>query len=537
MASGFGMKTYMKGAAILTIASLLVKVLSAIYRVPFQNMVGDEGFYIYQQVYPFISIFVTWAAAGFAVAVSKLLADLSASNLPDVAERKRDMMQIVFGYLTILSFIFFGALFGGADLLASYMGDTQLAPILRTGSLIVLVMPALAMVKGDFQSRAMLSPIAYASVFEQFIRVCMILTGTFIIMRTSGSVYAAGHMAIAGTMVAEYIAFFALFIFYRKSFQPALRYTKPRLKRWPVIKEVTLLSLSVSMSSLLLLCYQLVDSFTIFNTLLENGLVEQVAKETKGVYDRGQPLVQLGVVIASSLALAVVPLVAHMSKKTSKRGAIPFIQLTFRTSVLFGGAAALGLVLVMHYINQMLFQTDKLSEVLSLYVVQIVPLSIVLTFTAILQGYGKLKWPAVILAIGMLIKLIGNVTLVGPLGVLGAAIASNAGLFFSAIGLLIYIKKIISIQLATTTYYKKFAIAAGSMIVVVLLWTRIMEWLLGGVNGRTDAAIIGMSAVLLGAFVMISLVAKMRMLSEKEWFLLPFGRKMALYQLWLNRKK
>jgi len=39
-----------QGAVILTIAGLLSKVLSAVYRVPFQNIVGDTGFYIYQQV-------------------------------------------------------------------------------------------------------------------------------------------------------------------------------------------------------------------------------------------------------------------------------------------------------------------------------------------------------------------------------------------------------------------------------------------------------------------------------------------------------
>ncbi len=47
----------------------------------------------------------------------------------------------------------------------------------------------------------------------------------------------------------------------------------------------------------------------------------------------------------------------------------------------------------------------------------------------------------------------------------------------------------------------------------------------------------GLSAVCLGAFVMITVIAKLRVLAEKEWYLLPFGRRMAVYQLWLNRKK
>ena len=64
------------------------------------------------------------------------------------------------------------------------------------------------------------------------------------------------------------------------------------------------------MSSLLLLCFQLVDSFTIFSNASRFGYANLEAMETKGIYDRGQPLVQLGIVIASSFSLAIVPLVA-----------------------------------------------------------------------------------------------------------------------------------------------------------------------------------------------------------------------------------
>ena len=39
------------------------------------------------------------------------------------------------------------------------------------------------------------------------------------------------------------------------------------------------------------------------------------AKEWKGVYDRGQPLLQLGTVVANSLSLSIVPLVSSYVKK------------------------------------------------------------------------------------------------------------------------------------------------------------------------------------------------------------------------------
>ncbi|MDV5138446.1 oligosaccharide flippase family protein, partial [Enterococcus lactis] len=50
------MRRVMHGAFILTIASFIAIVLSALYRIPLQNLVGDEGFYVYQQVYPIYGI-------------------------------------------------------------------------------------------------------------------------------------------------------------------------------------------------------------------------------------------------------------------------------------------------------------------------------------------------------------------------------------------------------------------------------------------------------------------------------------------------
>lgn len=39
-------KGMMQGAIALSIAAFIAKILSAVYRVPFQNMVGNTGFYV-----------------------------------------------------------------------------------------------------------------------------------------------------------------------------------------------------------------------------------------------------------------------------------------------------------------------------------------------------------------------------------------------------------------------------------------------------------------------------------------------------------
>lgn len=48
-------KPIFNSVLLLTGTMVIVKILSAIYRVPYQNVLGDEGLYAYQQVYPLVA--------------------------------------------------------------------------------------------------------------------------------------------------------------------------------------------------------------------------------------------------------------------------------------------------------------------------------------------------------------------------------------------------------------------------------------------------------------------------------------------------
>lgn len=514
----------MKGASILTISAIVVKILGAVYRVPYQNMVGDKGFYIYQQVYPFIGIFIVWTSYGFAVAVSKLLAGSESRG------EGKAMMRVAFTYLVFLSVSFFIILTMFAPFFARSMGDPQLVSLLRAGAYIVLLMPALAVLKGSFQSEGRMIPVAVSGVGEQAFRVAVILIGTWMAMRAGASLYTAGEVAMWGAVVGETAGVVILILYFRNSFKESLE----KVNTWKVVKELTVVSLGVSASSLILLFFQLADSFTVYNILLTNGLVEDAAMEMKGVYDRGQPLVQLGILIASTLALAIVPLIAHHSSKKQGRGAVPFIQLTFRTAFLFGWAATAGLALVLPYVNEMLFETRDGSVALIIFSLQIFWLSLILPLTAILQGAGKVKVPTLLLLGGLAVKIIANNLLVPLLDVTGAAIAGNIGFVLIILGLLFYFKKVWPIQLAPTRFYGWVVVATVLMVGITLPWMILADgFIFDNVPTRLGATFIALTSVALGASTFLFVVMKSRIMTEKEWFLLPFGRRLATLQLFL----
>ncbi len=537
MGNEWNMKTYMKGAAMLTVAAIIVKLLSVVYRVPFQNLVGDEGFYIYQQVYPFIGIITTWTSFGFAVALSKILSDYKALGKNYAIPRVK---QIAFYFIALISILFFILLFMGAEFLAEAMGDANLAQLLKAGSFVILLMPMLAVLKGDFQSDGRMQPVAYAQVVEQAVRVFVILFGTWIIISNSFDLYKAGSMAMYGAVAGELAGVILLSYIYWKSMKQTrkVKITQDDVPIWPIVKNLTIISISASISALLFLLFQLVDSFTVFQALLDSGMDRQQAMEKKGVYDRGQPLVQLGIVIASTLSLAIVPLVAHRMNKGSGRTAVPFMQLTYRVSFTFGVAAAMGLIVVLPYVNEMLFQTKEESTTLMVFSFQIVWMSLILTLMAMLQGSGMVKVPTFFLLLGVLCKWLLNSLLVPAYGVLGAAVSGNISLAIIYMLMCYYFKKTWNIQFAPAVFYKGIIKASILMVVCVVAYVILGDAVLfDHLSSRIQSIVISLTAVTLGAAIFLVSIAKRRVIAEKEWFLLPFGRRMATFQLWLNKEK
>lgn len=70
-------KTFVKGAAILTITTFLSKLLGSFFQIPLQNIAGDEVLGIFRLVFPVYMIALTLSVAGVPLAISKLIAELN----------------------------------------------------------------------------------------------------------------------------------------------------------------------------------------------------------------------------------------------------------------------------------------------------------------------------------------------------------------------------------------------------------------------------------------------------------------------------
>lgn len=514
-------KSLLKGAVLLTVAALFVKVLSAVYRVPFQNIVGDTGFYIYQQVYPFYGIAAGLAVSGFPVVLSRIAAESD--------ERRR---QVAFhtAFLTIglMGIVACLTIFFSAGWMAAAMGDRALTPLIQWSAFFFLFIPYIAVKRGLFQGRGNMIPTASSQMVEQSVRVAAILLFSFFIVFSDRSLYEAGLGAVVGSLLGMAASSIVLFTHSRGK-KPAILF----LFDHRMAKMIVTRGSAVCLSALTLIFLQLADSFQVYSGLVASGMEKEMAKGWKGIYDRGQPLLQLGVVAAVSISLTIVPLISKAWKEQNRQGEALFSRLALRVSFALGLAASAGLAAVMVPLNTMLFKTADGSGFLAVFGLSIFFYSIMATMNAVFQGRGNDWVPAAATVLTVFVKWGANAVLIPSYGLYGAAAATSGSILTGVVFLIVMWKKNRS-PLLTGVFVSKTTAAAAVMALTVFLFIQVV---LPADSGRLASGLAAVSGALLGACLFFIFMIKWRIWNDDDLRVLPFGDALARRaRMWTKRK-
>ncbi|MBQ7317908.1 MAG: oligosaccharide flippase family protein, partial [Phascolarctobacterium sp.] len=66
---------FLRGALILTLAGLMVKVIGSVNRILLSRLLGGEGIGLYQMAYPVYLLLVAISSAGIPIAISIIVAE------------------------------------------------------------------------------------------------------------------------------------------------------------------------------------------------------------------------------------------------------------------------------------------------------------------------------------------------------------------------------------------------------------------------------------------------------------------------------
>ena len=234
--------------SILALASIVVRLIGIIYRIPLTNIVGNEGMGYYGFAFEVYSFLVILSTSAIPVAVSKLTAARIAKkeykNAQAVFRCSIKFAAVLSGSLALITFI-------GAPFISKVMfgGITEVAPALRVLAPTVFVCAVMGVFRGYTQGLGNMTPTAFSQVVEQIINAIVSVVAAAILISKGAAYGAAG--GTMGTLMGAVASLVFLYFVYTSN-QPVIR---RRIKKDPTKKAMSD-QLGIPYRALLRVCHE-----------------------------------------------------------------------------------------------------------------------------------------------------------------------------------------------------------------------------------------------------------------------------------------
>lgn len=537
-------QTFLQGALILVIASVLVKILGAFFKIPLTMMLKADGMGLFNTSYTLYAFFVL-AAKGLSVAVSKMVSE--SASLGKIRESDR-IFSVAFVILGIIGIMGSGLLYFGADVFAAMLGNTRASITIKAIAPSVLFVTLVSALRGFFQGKQNMYPTAFSEVIEALGKLVIGILLAWWLIKTSIEYAAAGAvLGVTSSTFVSLIFILAIYIFGKR--RSKLGVSERIRTRRSIAKELLLISLPITIGASVASLTNVVDMMTIMNrlqsitqvtpeffvkysgfieldilegtiTAFDGAVYEELANKLYGLYSGyAVTLFNLPLTMVVALSTSVLPAISGALKRNNTNSAKNTTQSVLRITVLFSLPCAVGLSVLSGPVLKLIFNDSLAQSLLSVISVAIVFVSLVQVTNAILQAYGRMHIPVINMIIGCIIKIVMNYYLISipSINIDGAPISTLACYFIIAALNFIYIIKITGCKFNIGELVIKPLISAGGMGVIVVF---AMNMLLGT---GLDARYAVMPAIALGGIVYVMLVFLVGAVRESDVAMMPKG--------------
>jgi len=563
-------RTIIYGAAILSVAGIIIKILGAFFRIPLGNLIGDEGMGYYNAVYPVYTLLIVIATTGIPIAVSRLVAERNTEGDPVGADRIFSIALVLMG---VIGAGFFCVLFFGASAITSSLTDLSAAVVaMKAIAPALIFVPIMAAFRGYFQGMHNMKPTALSQLVEQAFRVAVGLALAFALIGFGREYAAAGGTfgATAGA-VAGLVALLILYSRFRGAGTYREKRERARMAReiagrepvGKIVKTIAAIAIPITVGAAVMPIMYNIDMWVVPARLSYAGFNPV---EVRSMYGQltgfAEPLTNLPKVLTQAIAISMVPTIVRAWKEKDKEFLSYNVTLGFRFALIIGLPCTVGLMIlaepVMHLLYPMqLAGASGAAPALFIFAIGIVFLSSIDALTSALQGVGKQMIPFINIAIGAGCKFVITyaLTAIPAMNIKGAAIGTVMAyviatvLNYRAVKIytgtrfepgLTFVRPLVSALVmggaAAAVYYSIFgAIGSSAGSLAEIASQQLHREMTAGTFSNAVATI---AAILVGIVVYILMLFVSKAIKPEELRLLPKGEKLyRAYRKIVRRRK
>ena len=395
-------ETFMQGVITLIFSQVLIKILGLVYTLYLTNRqgFGDRGNGIVAAGYQIYAMLLTISSIGVPNAISKLVSERVAIGDHKGAHR---IFKIAFATFSVIGLVGSLLLFLGARVISVYwlqIPDAEMTLVALSPAIFFVAIASV--MRGYFNGRQNIKATARSQTIEQIFKTALtiILVEIVAIISNTSTQWMAGGATLATTL-ATMAGFGYLYLYYetRKKeialeIKSTVNYKYERVRT--IVKKILLVSIPIALTAIMSSLNKNIDSFTVVRSL-KNFMPEDMAVSQYGILGgKVDTLTSLPLSINVAFSTALVPAISAAKAKKDKETITKKTSFSLLISMLIGLPCTVGMCIFAGPILNLLFPNASDGTV----ILQISALTILFTIldqtiNGALQGYGKLKIPAI----------------------------------------------------------------------------------------------------------------------------------------------
>ncbi len=579
--TGAKSQSLLSGAFILVVATVLVKVIGALFKIPLSMLIGEVGRGYFSTAYEIYTPLYSISMAGLPVAVSRLVAkERSLGHFRDVRMIRRVARRL---------FLLMGVLGTVLLLLIAYPYTKFVVGYVENIYCVLAIAPSIffcccmSTYRGYYEGMQNMVPTAISEVIEVVGKLVVGLGASYILLKSELAKFEAGKPVFGAIRATQEDALAAIYPFAAATavlgvtsgtilglIYLVVRHklagdgiTKVELLASPkpesgraLAKIIVMTALPIAASSLVTNITNLIDAATIQNRLkyavekapdviyalygteFETMKVadSQIVKYIYGIYNEVLDFKNLIPTITMTLGISAIPVLSAAWANHQRHDIKVAVESVIRVTMLISLPTGFGLAAVSYSLLDTFYPAATASigsSILAVYGCTIFIFAVSSPITSMLQGLGRTDIPLKSLIVGAVIKIVLNYVLIGNphININGAPIASIACYLVVVIINMYSIIKITGVRINLMSVFVKPCICSVISAVIAFLTNSVFSRFLGSlgnpdsmINGNTVALAIAVIAAVI-AYVITILLFKG--ISKDDLMMIPKGEKIA----------
>lgn len=431
-------QSFMKGAAILTASTLIVKLLGLLFSIPLANFISEAGMSYFYTAYDIFAVFLMLSTAGLPIAVSRMVGTAYSQGRKKEAD---NVFSVAFWLFFSLGLFGCLIMFFFSEQIARLMNNPGAGPAIMALAPTLFFISIMSALRGYFQGRSNMVPTAVSQTIEAVTKVIIGVGLALYIIRQYDSDAQAAVGAIIGVSVSAFLGTTYLVSYklrQKRRDRAERREDEPEsAPRKELLVSLVKFAVPITLGSCFLSLLDNIDASIMMERLQSAaGFSLLEAESMRGVLGHARKFFDLPGAFVIPISTSLLPVLSGAVASKDQDSVDHISSISLRVTLLISIPASVGMCLFAEPICGLLLAgrpetAAATAPLLAMLSVAIAFNSTLYTTNAILQAFGKPLVPVFDMAIGGVVKIAISYVLTGlpEINVMGSAISTVVSYF------------------------------------------------------------------------------------------------------------